>query len=162
MNSHVKPLIAAIAIALSTTVTAAPASAGSNDDSFVGKVKSYSANAWQKTEKFFGADKAADAAAQNQPQSFGRAGGYVGADRVEKLNSPNPGQANSNATGSELVRTGNSQGNAAANSTQQATALDEHISHPVDVKANRASPSNASRESTALKDIREPQAPASQ
>jgi hypothetical protein len=47
------------------------------------KTKSYTANAWHRTEGLF--SQHGTAAANPEPQRYGRAGGYVGADRIAML-----------------------------------------------------------------------------
>jgi len=83
--------------------------AGSN---VFGTMKTYAAEAWHKTEGFAVAawDKTTDfftqppAVAQTEPQRYGRAGGYVGADRIAVLESHNASQAN--AAPNDTVKTG--------------------------------------------------------
>lgn len=86
-----------------------------------GKIKSYAANTWDKTRDFAGSiwDKTTgflphpsnNAAAKYEydVQPYGRAGGYVGADRIAVLESPNALSANSE----NVVKTGAADGNVA-------------------------------------------------
>jgi hypothetical protein len=98
-----------------------PEQQGSSEASPFGKVKSYAANAWDKTRHFAGAmwDKTTGllphssgtttAQSQYDVQPYGRAGGYVGSDRIAVLESPNALAANSQ----NIVKTGEAQGNVA-------------------------------------------------
>jgi len=107
-----------------------PEQTGSHDMNFFGTMKNYAAEAWHKSEGFAaglwdkttgvfrGHEGASSAVAQVEPQGYGRAGGFVGADRIEVLESSLPYQANSTpnsyqTTGTPIeVKTG-----AAASST---------------------------------------------
>lgn len=78
---------------------------GSRDTNLFTKAKDYAANTWHKTTDFIGdrfhhdGDGASSAnMMSNEPQSFGRAGGYVAADRVNVLNSDAPYRANATPT----------------------------------------------------------------
>jgi len=150
----VKPIIAAVALALSGSVYAAsmsdvvttrsdqnideqygrdsvyafsvaakplkPEQQGSSADAGIfTKTKSYAANAWDKTRNFAGNmwDKTTaflphssdTVTARYELQPYGRAGGYVGADRIAVLESSNALAANSQM----VVHTGADQGNVA-------------------------------------------------
>jgi len=84
-----------------------------------GKVKSYAANVWDKTEHFTGAiwDKTTGmlphksaTVAQYDVQPYGRAGGYVGADRIAVLSN---NSTSLSANSENVVKTGESAGNVA-------------------------------------------------
>jgi hypothetical protein len=84
---------------------------GSSEGGFFGKMKSYATNAWHKTEDFTAAawGKTAgaiphdsSAMAETQPQGYGRAGGFVGPDRIAILNSDKPYAANASLPINEL------------------------------------------------------------
>jgi hypothetical protein len=91
-----------------------PAQTGSHS-AFVTQVKQYSANAWDKTKEYsenawdetkaFLAPKPG-AANPNEPQRYGRAGGYVGADEIAFLNSD---RAPTTSAQTDAVRDGNAQ-----------------------------------------------------
>ncbi|MEO8628019.1 MAG: hypothetical protein ABI612_07940 [Betaproteobacteria bacterium] len=75
---------------------------GATGDGFFGKMKSYGATAWHKTEALAGAawaktQSSSDAAAAIEPQGYGRAGGYVGSDRIAILSGSTSYSANSSA-----------------------------------------------------------------
>jgi len=107
-----------------------PEQTGSHDMNLFGTMKNYAAEAWHKSEGFavglwgkttglfHGHEGASSSVAQVEPQGYGRAGGFVGADRIEVLDSSLPYQANSTpnsyqTTGTPIeVKTG-----AAASST---------------------------------------------
>jgi hypothetical protein len=81
-----------------------PEQTASRDTNIFGTMKTYAADAWHKTEGFAaglwgkttglfqGHESATVAQAELQP--YGRAGGYVGADRIAVLNSAESYQAN--------------------------------------------------------------------
>jgi hypothetical protein len=81
-----------------------PEQTGSRDTNIFGKVKEFAAGAWHKTEGFAAAawgkttgflhEHEASTVAQAAPQPYGRAGGYVGADRIAVLESATPNKAN--------------------------------------------------------------------
>ena len=87
-----------------------PEQSGARDTNVLGKVKGYAAEAWHKTEGFAaglwdkttglfrGHEGAASSVAQTEPEGYGRAGGFIGADRVAVLESPAPNQANATPT----------------------------------------------------------------
>ena len=89
MNGSNTRRIAPIALALALAFTGATALADStsSDSSSGGFFNSvtYSANAWHKTKDFFAPKP--DQALPNEPQRYGRAGGYVGAEQIAYLNS---------------------------------------------------------------------------
>lgn len=135
-----------------------PDQAGSRDTDVFGKVKDYSANAWHKTTAFFaglGAGAAASSAANSDPQAYGRAGGYVGSDRVAVLNSQAPYQANGTPVYTDgTVKTGESIGNV---SDKRAAATpntlpDQSTSMPAEVQRDRVSNYDTSS-SNALDDV---------
>jgi len=107
-SSHAKPL--------------KPEQTGSRDADIFGNVKNYAADFWHKTEGFaasawdkttglFGDHTQGPAVAEAELQPYGRAGGYVGADRIAVLESEVPFRAN--GTG-DVVMTGEAaMGNAA-------------------------------------------------
>jgi len=149
----VKPIIAAVALALSGSVYAAsmddvvktradqnidqqygrdsvyafsidakplkPEQQGTSSDAGIfDKAKSYAANAWDSTRNFAGNvwDKttalvphSSTTAVQHELQPYGRAGGYVGADRIAVLESSDSLAANSQY----VVRPGTEHGNVA-------------------------------------------------
>ncbi len=75
---------------------------GASDGGFFGKMKSYGATAWHKTEAMAGAAWAkttspSEAAAPTEAQGYGRAGGYVGGDRIAILSGSTSYAANSSA-----------------------------------------------------------------
>jgi hypothetical protein len=92
-----------------------PEQTGSRDTNIFGTMKTYAAEAWHKTEGFAAATwnkttglfthhDGSGAVAQVEPQPYGRAGGYVGADRIAVLESNRPFQAN--GTPNTTVQTG--------------------------------------------------------
>jgi hypothetical protein len=99
-----------------------PEQTGSHDANIFGKVKNYAADFWHKTEGFaastwdkttglLGGHSSAPATAQAELQPYGRAGGYVGADRIAVLESNVPFRAN--GTGDEVMTGEAAMGNAA-------------------------------------------------
>jgi hypothetical protein len=86
-----------------------PEQTGSRDMPIFGKVKGNAAEAWHKSEGFtaglwdkttdlFRHEGATSSVAQTEPQPYGRAGGFVGADRIAVLESAAPNQANATPT----------------------------------------------------------------
>jgi hypothetical protein len=99
-----------------------PEQTGSHDPSIFGKVKNYAAGFWHKTETFaastwdkttglFGDHAQGSPAAPAELQPYGRAGGYVGADRIAVLESEVPFRAN--GTGDAVMTGEAAMGNAA-------------------------------------------------
>jgi hypothetical protein len=94
-----------------------PEQTGSHDTNIFGTMKSYAADAWHKTEGFAsglwdkttglfkGHEGEGSSVAQMEPQPYGRAGGFVGADRIAVLESAAPYQVNSTPTDYSLVAT---------------------------------------------------------
>jgi hypothetical protein len=71
-----------------------PDQTGSRSAGGLESVKSYAANTWHKTTDWFGRQSAATS--PPEPQRYGRAGGYVGAEQiayVETHATPAPGEA---------------------------------------------------------------------
>jgi len=167
----VKPIIAAVALALSGSVYAAsmsdvvttradqnideqygrdsvyafsidakplkPNQQGSSADAGVfTKAKTYAANAWDKTRDFtgnlwdkttgllpFSSDHSSNSTtARYDMQPYGRAGGYVGPDRIAVLESASPLAANSQM----VVHTGAEQGNVADIRRSDKPIVDAH------------------------------------
>lgn len=92
-----------------------PEQTESRDTNFFGTMKSYAADAWHKTEGFASGvwgkttgffhdhtPASASTAAQLEPQGYGRAGGFVGSERIAILDSDAPNQANAALTDSAL------------------------------------------------------------
>jgi hypothetical protein len=109
-----------------------PEQTGSHDANIFGKVKSYAAGFWHKTEGFaastwdkttglFNGHSSAPATAQAELQPYGRAGGYVGADRIAVIESDVPFRAN--GTG-DTVMTGEA---ATDNAADTRTGETEHM-----------------------------------
>src|SRR5262249_340541 len=97
-----------------------PEQTSSRETNPFGKIKSYAAEGWQKTEDFassawhktaglFRHQPSSSALVQTEPQPYGRAGGYVGSDRIAVLESNTPPAAN----WQNVVTTGESKGNVA-------------------------------------------------
>jgi hypothetical protein len=92
-----------------------PAQTGSRTGAF-SEVKQYSANAWDKTKEYsaeawdktkaFLAPKPG-AVNSNEPQRYGRAGGFVGADEIAFLSSD--GAPTTSAQAADTVKNGNAQ-----------------------------------------------------
>jgi hypothetical protein len=86
-----------------------PEQTGSRDTNVLGTMKTYAGDAWQKTESFaaglwdkttgmFHGHEAGGSVVQSEPQPYGRAGGFVGADRIAVLDSSTPNMANATPT----------------------------------------------------------------
>jgi len=110
-----------------------------------GKAKSYAAEAWQKTEHFTSAawDKTtglfmhhpSTAVAQVEPQPYGRAGGYVGADRIAVIESSAIAPA---ANSQNTVKTGES-AQGIASDTRVNTSRNDVVEHPQVAPSERQS-----------------------
>jgi len=97
-----------------------PEQQGSHDMGFLGdayhKTTDFVAGAWHKTTAMFNGDGKSYAANRHEyaPERYGRAGGYVGSDRVAVI----AGKADSNATANaDTVKTGEELDSAAAAGT---------------------------------------------
>lgn len=97
-----------------------PEQQGSHDMGFLGdayhKTTGFVAGAWHKTTAMFSGDGKSYAANQYQyaPERYGRAGGYVGSDRVAVIAGKSDATATANA---DTVKTGEQLNNAAAAGT---------------------------------------------
>jgi len=127
-----------------------PEQTEARDTNIFGKLKSYTANAWHKTEHFAGATWGAatgffthhpatsSSVALYEPQPYGRAGGYVGPDRIAILQS----NATALTANSDVVWTGESKmGNVADKRGE---------SEPVAPSAQESSMGSPDREQSAL------------
>lgn len=111
-HSHIKPIALAIALALpGAAALAQPSNEGvvtevkQHSANAWDKTKEYSANAWDKTKAFFAPKPGA--ANPSEPQRYGRAGGYVGADEIKFLNSSVAPTTSGQAA--DTVKSGNAQ-----------------------------------------------------
>lgn len=116
------------------------ATTGSRDGNFFTKAKDYAANTWDKTTGFIGdrlhhdGDSASSANVVSEPQSFGRAGGYVAAGRVSVLNSDTPYRANATPTDDGRAEKAplNSSYNGSYDQTSSNTSYDQTSSNTMD------------------------------
>ena len=100
------------------------------------KTEGFAAGLWAKTTGMFHGHEGGGSSSvvQSEPQPYGRAGGFVGADRIAVLDSSTPNMANGTPTSypvagtPRVVKTGAAESNAAAgdsnmNSSQAADGL---------------------------------------
>jgi hypothetical protein len=111
-----------------------PEQQASHDMGFVGdayhKTTGFLAGAWHKTTAMFSGDGKSYAANQyqNEPQRYGRAGGYAGSDRVAVLAAKSDTMATANT---DSVKTGEDLDNAAATSGAATPSQDQPSSAAV-------------------------------
>jgi len=126
-----------------------PEQQGSHELGFLGdafhKTTGFVAGAWHKTTSMFTRDDGTHATtytALNEPQRYGRAGGYVGSDRVAVI----AGTAQTTATAdADTVKTGQELDNAAA-----ARSWADHRDQNTDQNTNSAAMSNPPNEPTVI------------
>lgn len=94
-----------------------PFTPGQTASHMLENVKAYSAVAWHKTTELLAPKPGS--AAQNEPQRYGRAGGYVGADQIAFLRS----NVTSAAAWQTSVKTGEVESNDAADAREHSGAM---------------------------------------